>query len=1329
MFQRFPSFLLSSSWPKRLALAGLGWLAGGPAQAQFVSSFAPTAGVAGTAVTLTGSGFLGATAVTFNGVAAAAFTVNSSGTSVTAVAPAGVSTGYVRVTAPTITGNGTSPSTFVVKQPSTRTAIVMDGYREVLYGNALAVQANPTGFGNATNGSQTDALNGSELDATYAYVQGDSLHVFMAGNLENNSNALDVFFDSQAGGQNTLAALGSTMPYNNLVGLTFDQGFTADYALIAENINSTVYAQFFNLRTGTVSALGTGLTFSRSVTFSAGPYAGRLGMDQSNTGGVDATAAYGAAPAGVVTGVEFVLPLAALGSPTGSLKLASFIGNGMQNFLSNQSLDALPSGTANLGIPGPVNFNTYAGNQYVTVPLQANGVPITSYAPANGVAGTAVTITGSGFAGATGVQFNGVSASSFVVNSSTSITAVVPAGATTGPLAVATTAGPSISTTSFVVDQPRASTILLDGYREARYGAARAVQTTPTGFGNATNGNQSTALNGSELDAAYTYVSGDSLYVFLAGNLENNGNQVELFFDSQAGGQNTLASTNPNVDGNGLNALAGLTFDQGFTADYYLSLKGGQFAPNILTAYFASLGAGGTGISPASTSLGGTGYLLNLPGGRTGRLALDNSNTGGVSDTSVGVGVPDAVVTGLELALPLSALGFPVGSVKVTAFVNGGSHAFLSNQVLGGLPSGTANLGIPGPVNFSTYAGNQYFTAPIPAVAQLTRFNPASGPVGTSVTIVGTGLTTTSAVAFNGTPAAGFTLNADGNQLTVQVPVGATAGPITVTTAGGTTATATGFCVQYPATAANVSRCGAGSVTLTASGAPTGGTYSYYAALYGGAVLGTGSTFTTPSLSFDATYYVGITTGSGATACEGPRTAIGVTINTVSPATITATGSTTVCQGGSVVLTASSGSSYLWSNGATTQSISATQAGSYTVTVTNFNGCPATSAATTVTVNPQPTVSITAGGPTTFCQGGAVVLTASLGRFYRWSTNETTQSIVVRQPGSYTVQVSDGISCGGTSAATVVTVNPLPTASITASTSTAICVGSSVVLTATPGASYQWSTGATTQSITVMQAGSYTVTVSDGTCTATSAATTVTVSPLPSATITVSGPTAVCQSGGGSTVLTASTGASYVWSTGAATQSITVTQPGSYTVQVSNGTCTATSTPTVIGASPAPTQPTVTQSTAGGVTTLTSSATSGNQWYRNGIAIAGATGPTYTPTSAGTYTVVVTATNGCASVASAGQAIVLATTSAALAAQVQLHPNPTQGEVTLSLPGVVSAQAIRVQVLNALGQEVPARATITSTSIQLDLAGLPTGVYAVRVQLGPDTLVKRVVLE
>jgi N-acetylneuraminic acid mutarotase len=115
---------------------------------------------------------------------------------------------------------------------------------------------------------------------------------------------------------------------------------------------------------------------------------------------------------------------------------------------------------------------------------------------------------------------------------------------------------------------------------------------------------------------------------------------------------------------------------------------------------------------------------------------------------------------------------------------------------------------------------------------------------------------------------------------------------------------------------------------------------------------------------------------------------------------------------------------------------------------------------------------------------------------YLWNTGSTTSSITTSTAGNYSVTVTDGNNCSATSLPVFLTVNPLPNASIAASGPTTICLGDSVTLTANTSASYLWSTGAVTQSITVFASGNYSVTVSDANgCTKTSAVTTVTVSP------------------------------------------------------------------------------------------------------------------------------------------------------------------------------------------------------------------------------------------
>jgi hypothetical protein len=133
------------------------------------------------------------------------------------------------------------------------------------------------------------------------------------------------------------------------------------------------------------------------------------------------------------------------------------------------------------------------------------------------------------------------------------------------------------------------------------------------------------------------------------------------------------------------------------------------------------------------------------------------------------------------------------------------------------------------------------------------------------------------------------------------------------------------------------------------------------------------NTGTTP---ITATFYA-VSYYSGETMGCGTSRQFDVTVNPTPAATITASGSTTFCTGGAVTLTASSGASYLWSNGAQTPSITVNQSGNYSVVVTSAAGCTNTSTPVTVTVNALPAIPvISSAGSTTVCVGSPVTLSA-----------------------------------------------------------------------------------------------------------------------------------------------------------------------------------------------------------------------------------------------------------------------------------------------------------------------------------------------------------------
>ncbi|MBU0486390.1 MAG: hypothetical protein KKD31_00390, partial [Bacteroidetes bacterium] len=157
------------------------------------------------------------------------------------------------------------------------------------------------------------------------------------------------------------------------------------------------------------------------------------------------------------------------------------------------------------------------------------------------------------------------------------------------------------------------------------------------------------------------------------------------------------------------------------------------------------------------------------------------------------------------------------------------------------------------------------------------------------------------------------------------------------------------------------------------------------------------------------------------------------------------------------------------------------------------------SAKNAISVKPLPTAYIAASGPTTFCEGNSVVLSAvttATSATYQWSSGEHSSSIEVISTGEYRVTVSN--DCGSAvSEPVTITVNPKPAAVITASGNTNLCPGDDVILLASAGDSYLWSSGATTQSITVSETGTYTVTVTSNGCSAVSEPMTVTVNNYP----------------------------------------------------------------------------------------------------------------------------------------------------------------------------------------------------------------------------------------
>ncbi|MGB0932132.1 MAG: matrixin family metalloprotease, partial [Chitinophagales bacterium] len=334
------------------------------------------------------------------------------------------------------------------------------------------------------------------------------------------------------------------------------------------------------------------------------------------------------------------------------------------------------------------------------------------------------------------------------------------------------------------------------------------------------------------------------------------------------------------------------------------------------------------------------------------------------------------------------------------------------------------------------------------------------------------------------------------------------------------------------------------------------------------------------------------------------------------------TGNSEFCEGESTNLDAgtySIGDSYIWSTNATSQIITVTAAGTYTVTVTDNNGCTGTGSFT-VSQNdaPQPNIE----GTLSYCEGEQTNLDA--GAFYSsylWSTGEISFAITVTSPATYTLIVTDENGCEGTDEVIVVA-NPLPQPEITGEDG--FCPGETAEIFAGSGfTNYLWNTGETTPIINVDTQGDYTVTVTnENDCTNSD---TFVVFANAAPTPEIEGDTFFCN--GEDTFVFVEDGlTSYIWSDGTITFGTNIEESGTYTVMVTdNNGCTGIDEIIVVE-QPVP-NPNIMgnlQICTGNTTTLTSA-----DGFSNYIWSTGSNSNQITVSEAGTYTVTVTNNNDC----------------------------------------------------------------------------------------------------
>ena len=558
---------------------------------------------------------------------------------------------------------------------------------------------------------------------------------------------------------------------------------------------------------------------------------------------------------------------------------------------------------------------------------------------------------------------------------------------------------------------------------------------------------------------------------------------------------------------------------------------------------------------------------------------------------------------------------------------------------------------------------------------------------------------------------------------------------------------------------------------------------SYVWAVPAGATLVSGNGTNTIVVDFGATAASGNISVYGTSTCgNGVASTLAVTVNARPVPVISGSSTACITATNNVYSTQAGNTGYTWTvsaggaitAGAGTNAITVTWStlGAKTITLnyTSAGGCASLTAGTfNVTVNPVP--SPTLSGPTQLCAGSTgVVYTTEAGfNNYVWTisyggtiTSGLNSNIVTvnwATAGNRTISVNyeNALGCSATQPVNrAVTILSVPVPLVTGENQ--VCEGATGIAYSTEpdNTNYTWTvsaggsitSGAGTQAITVNWTGNGNQTVSvDYTnalgCGAVAPTVyNVLVNPKPAAAAAVNGTTPVCAGAAGVvySVATIANASSYVWTipagatiaSGSGTQSITVNfanTAASGVIKV-NGTNTcgngASSPNFNLVVNPLPATPVITQHGD----TLTSSANSGNQWYLDGVAIAGATGKTHVAVYTGNYTVIVTLTGCSSAVSNSILVLPVGINTVKISKVMDIYPNPSNGQFTIKVE-TSKAENYTIEIFNNLGAQVWKQEDVAingTYTAHIDLKGSPAGVYMVALRSKANSIVKKVII-
>lgn len=485
----------------------------------------------------------------------------------------------------------------------------------------------------------------------------------------------------------------------------------------------------------------------------------------------------------------------------------------------------------------------------------------------------------------------------------------------------------------------------------------------------------------------------------------------------------------------------------------------------------------------------------------------------------------------------------------------------------------------------------------------------------------------------------------------------------------------------------------------------------------------TGSSLTnTISLTTGNTSTTGVISVTGNNHCgNSPTQTLQVTVTPNTTVTLTSS-STSLCAGSSLTLSASGATSYSWTSGETTASITKNPTSTTVYTVTGYNGNCSQTKTVSVTVYALPNVVVAVSQNTMGCAGFNVVLTASGATSYTWDTGATTNSITVT-PTVTTIYTVTGVNTQGCTKTVTKTVTiQTPILNIVASAYT-ICPGGVSTLTATGATTYTWNGpgGITNGAFRVVTPTITSTYLLGGTgSTGCTSNTNITITVQNSINVSATSSSSVSCSGN-PVQLTANGANTYTWNPGAlngTSVAVSPTVATVYTVTGANGTCSGTKTISV-NAGNTPTINAITNASllcTGQTANLTASVVP----MMPGMTYTWSTGQntsgiSVSPTITTTYSVIGRNLQGCSTTAMITQSVSTCTSideGQYLTPEVAIFPNPNNGSFVLK--SMIDSE---FEIVNQLGQVVMVLNTNSDNNFMVHVSEMPKGVYFLRNKL------------